>query len=448
MPQAAPLARETEGPAAPEGATPRPEPTSANTPGFDFRAVSDAVERFGTPLYLYDENVVLDNIGRITRSVTYPSTRFYFAMVTNRAWPILCAVAASGWRFHFNAPLEVEVLAHALERGGVPAADAERTLSGSVFSGGSVSREQMTALMSRGIFMHLTAVDQLAAYGALAADVPGALRDVGLRVQFDENMLRARQGVSVSEVPRALDVARAAGLSITSVHMYRGTGTSSAERFAEPLPIFAALAERFPDLRHVDIGGGFGYDYESRGGCFDWHALDHFVQALMRRLNAHFGRQMELRLEIGRAAVASGGVFATRVLSRKPGFSGAEVILGMDASSMSVRAAAPAVVGKRHHFSVQRRRSGPEREELYTLVGPTTYTSDYLAKRVRIGGAGAEGVQVGDTIVVLDCGAYGAVTHSEFLTTPRPAEAVLTRDGNLRAVTKRAGVEQITSHWA
>ncbi|HSU16580.1 hypothetical protein [Longimicrobium sp.] len=410
--------------------------------------IAEALETFGTPLYLYSESVLLDNLRRITDAVTYPDTKFYFAMVTNRAWPVLCRAARFGWRFHFNSPLEADVLACALERGGLSRAEMEACLAESVFSGGSISREQMMALVRHGTYVHLTACDQIPAYAGVAAATAGAPRAVGLRVQFDDNMQRARQGVSVSEIPETLALAHAHGLRITSIHMYRGTGTASAERFAEPFARFAEIAEGFPDLLHVDIGGGFGYDYETRGARFDWRALNAFVEGLMRRINAHFGRTLTLRLEIGRSAVASAGVFATRVLSRKPGFSEREVILGVDASSMSVRAAAPAVVGKRHHYFLERQRPGADRDDLYTLVGPTTYTSDYLAKRVRIAGCGEAGVQPGDTLVFLDCGAYGAVTHSEFLTTPRPAEAMITEDGEFLPITRRAGVEQITSHWA
>lgn len=435
----------------PAPATPEAPAAAAFAPSGEIlvngHAIAEALETFGTPLYLYSESVLADNLRRITDAVTYPDTQFCFAMVTNRAWPVLCEVARRGWRFHFNSPLEADVLACALERGGFSPAETAACLAESVFSGGSISRAQMEALVRRGTYVHVTACDQLPLYARVAA-AEGAPPEVGLRVQFDDNMQRARQGVPVSEIPAALAVARAHGLRVTSIHMYRGTGTSSAERFAEPFARFAEIAEGFPDLRHVDIGGGFGYDYESRGARFDWRTLDTFVQGFMRRLGTHFGRTLSLRLEIGRAAVASAGIFATQALSRKPGFAEREVILGMDASSMSVRAAAPAVVGKRHHYFVERQRPGADRDELYTLVGPTTYTSDYLAKRVRIAGCGEDGVQPGDTLVFLDCGAYGAVTHSEFLTTPRPAEAMITREGTLVAISRRAGAEQITRHWA
>ncbi|HEU0298654.1 MAG TPA: hypothetical protein VFR37_04350 [Longimicrobium sp.] len=409
--------------------------------------VEEALARFGTPLYLYSERTLLANLRRISGAVAYPQTRFYYAMVANRGWPLLCAIAREGWRFHFNAPLEVEVLKRALERdGGFSAEEIREVVAGSVFSGGSISRDQMLGLVRDGVFVHLTACDQVAVYGELAG--ADSLREVGLRVQFDENMQRARQGVTMAEIPRAVELAREQGLAITSVHMYRGTGTESAEAFAAPFGGFAEIAKQFPDLRHVDIGGGFGYDYLTRGARFDWDSLAASAERLMEQLNAAFGRTLTLRLEIGRAVVASAGIFATRVLSRKPGFADAEVILGVDASSMSVRASAPSVVGKRHHYLLHARRPGEANGEHYTLVGPTTYTSDYLAKRVEVAGRGESGVQPGDSVVVLDCGAYGAVIHSEFLTTPRPAEVLVTAGGEFVEVARRMGVEQVTMHWA
>jgi diaminopimelate decarboxylase len=410
-------------------------------------AVGEALARFGTPLYLYDERRLVDALERIESAVVYPGAHFHYAMVANRAWRVLSTVARTGWRFHFNAPMELEVARRALHRdGGFTAEEIDRVIAGSVFSGGSISAEQMRDVIARGVFVHVTACDQLALFGALAGGRSD--RSVGLRVQFDANMRRGRQGIPPAEIPRAMEVAREHGLSITSVHMYRGTGMREADTFAKPFGDFVAIAKRFPELRSLDIGGGFGYDYRTRGESFDWTVLAGFVDGMMREVNEAFGRRIELRLEIGRAAVAGAGLFATRVLSRKPGFAEGEVILGVDASSMSVKASAPAVVGKRHHYSIETPRPGADREETYTLVGPTTYTSDYLAKRVRVTGGGADGVQPGDVILVLDCGAYGAVIHSEFLTTPRPAEAMLTADGELVALAHRTGVDEVTGNWA
>lgn len=413
----------------------------------DGRAIDKALVQFGTPLYIYVEETLIDNLQRICGALSYPRTEFYYALVTNRAWRVLSTVARQGWRFHLNSPMELEVVKRALERdGGFSCDQITNVIANSIFSGGSISREQMQELIRHRVFVHMTACDQVALYGELARE--GASREVGLRIQFDDNMQRARQGVVLCEIPKALELAREHGLVITSVHMYRGTGTEDAETFAKPFGGFAEIARQFPQLQYVDIGGGFGYDYETRGAKFDWKALAIQVEHMLNQLNAAFGRTLGLRLEIGRAAVASAGVFATRVLSRKPGFVNNEVILGVDASSMSVRAAAPSVVGKRHHYLLEHKRPGAGSEEVYTLVGPTTYTSDYLAKRVEVAGRGQDGVQRGDVIVVLDCGAYGAVIHSEFLTTPRPAEVMLGVDGQIIELARRAGVEQITTHWA
>jgi diaminopimelate decarboxylase len=421
--------------------------TDATVPLMAPGTIAEAIDRFGTPLYLYDERRLIETLERIERAVVHPETHFHYAMVANRAWGVLATVARKGWRFHFNSPMELEVARLALRRdGGFSAGEVDRIIAGSVFSGGSISAEQMRDVIRQGVFVHVTACDQLALFGTLAGERGD--RSVGLRVQFDANMKRGRQGVVPDEIPRALRLAREHDLAITSVHMYRGTGTGDADTFAAPFGEFVEIARRFPELRSLDIGGGFGYDYRTRGATFDWTVLAGFVEGMMREVNGAFGRPIRLRLEIGRAAVAPAGIFATRVLSRKPGFAEGEVILGVDASSMSVKAAAPSVVGKRHHYLLQAARPGADRDEAYTLVGPTTYTSDYLAKRVTVAGGGAEGVQPGDVVLVLDCGAYGAVTHSEFLTTPRPAEAMLTAGGELVALARRTGVEQVTGCWA
>ena len=124
------------------------------------------------------------------------------------------------------------------------------------------------------------------------------------------------------------------------------------------------------------------------------------------------------------------------------------MLLGVDVSSMSTSAAAPSVVRKRYQAKALVGKPGARVDELYTLMGPTTYTNDYVRKRLVVDGVGEQGLQVGDVIVFGDCGAYGAVVYSEFLTSPKPAEIVIQKDGTLLLASRQGTAGDLIQYWA
>ena len=64
----------------------------------------ELLDRYGSPLYVYDGNALRATIERITGSIGWPRTRFCFASVTNGNLELLRIFRECGWGLHANTP--------------------------------------------------------------------------------------------------------------------------------------------------------------------------------------------------------------------------------------------------------------------------------------------------------------------------------------------------------
>ncbi|WP_233258500.1 hypothetical protein [[Phormidium] sp. ETS-05] len=75
------------------------------------------------------------------------------------------------------------------------------------------------------------------------------------------------------------------------------------------------------------------------------------------------------------------------------------------------------------------------------VCGNTTYSRDYLGRNCLL-----PALQEGDIIAILDTGAYGYAMSSHFLHRPRPAEVLITANGQHRLMRKREDYSVLLSN--
>ena len=174
-----------------------------------------------------------------------------------------------------------------------------------------------------------------------------------------------------------------------------------------------ATAKLLPDWEYLDFGGGFGYPYRSYGAAFDW---EEFGTELTQRLS-RLGREIDLIIEPGRAAIAGCATLLAQVVSVK--WQDEKQILGVDTTVANL--SVPSVHGGYRKIVTW----GRERAPLHPtdVCGNTTYSRDYLGRNCQL-----PALKIGDAIAILDVGAYGYAMSSHFLHRPRPAEALLEND--------------------
>ncbi|WP_204102154.1 MULTISPECIES: hypothetical protein [Spirulina sp. CCY15215] len=384
----------------------------AKTP-FSVAMARELLDNYGTPLYVYQRDRLLQTIDRITGAIAYPHCQFHFATVTNGNTALLKIFRDRGWGLHANSPGDVYL---GLKAGFFP--------ENIVYSGSNLNANELEQILYWGVAtFNLDSLSQLSSF----CQVYHKLREqisvprLGFRLNLPEITGESRIGVRPEEFPEAVKIADSYGLKIRGLHFYRGTGTNATEAFIEAIDIVLETCQQLPDWDYLDFGGGFGYPYRHQKVAFDWEKFGLNLTQKLQKVK----QKINLIIEPGRAAIAKCGTLLTQVVSVK--WQDEKQIIGVDTTIanlavLSVHGGDREIVS--WHDSTQETHQTD-------VCGNTTYSRDYLGKNVLL-----PALEVGDILAILDVGAYGYAMSSHFLHRPRPAE-VLLEDARSRLIRQR-----------
>ena len=191
-----------------------------------------------------------------------------------------------------------------------------------------------------------------------------------------------------------------------------------------------ALARALRDdgiaIEHLDFGGGVGIAYD--GG-----AAPDAADYVRRIVAAAGGSGLKLAIEPGRVLVGAAGVLLARVVDVKH-LPGARRFVVLDAGMTELMR--PGALRRLPPHRAGARR-GPARPTPCDVVGPICESTDTFARDRLL-----PPVEVGDLVVIRDCGAYGAVMGSNYLRRPLPPE-VLVEGPDWRVIRRRQTLEDL-----
>lgn len=382
--------------------------------------IADAV---GTPTYVYcwvDIETRYQELGRVLAGLNH---RICYAVKANSNLSILARLAALGASFDIVSGGELERLL----RAGGSAANV-------VFSGVGKSEVDIDFALKCGIgCFNVESASELERLAG-RAKLLGRRAPVSVRVNPDidaathpyiaTGLKESKFGVPA---PLALDLylraASSAHLTVVGIDCHIGSQVTDPKPFENALSallkLVDALASEGIALQHVDIGGGFGVNYD------DAKPLD--LAALGQALNARLAdRDMELLVEPGRYLVAEAGVLLTRVEYLKPAATSDHRNFAIVDAAMNdlIR---PALYQAWHKVDVVSPAETPARS--WNVVGPVCESGDFLALDREL--ALAEG----GLLAIGTAGAYGFVQSSNYNSRPRAAEVLV--DGGEFAVARR-----------
>lgn len=372
----------------------------------------ELLNTYDSPLYVYKSETLNQTITRITEAFDYPQTQFRFASVTNGNISLLQIFRAAGWGLHANTPGDIYL---GLQAGFSPAQI--------VYSGSNLNPLEMEQVLNWGVgTLNLDSISQL----QLFCDVYKSLTNsfsprLGLRLNLPEITGDSRIGVRVEEFADAIPLTRQVGLKLSGLHFYRGTGTNATTAFTNVIDQVIATAQLLPDWEYLDFGGGFGYPYHHDGAAFNWENFGADLSDKISRL----GRDIELVIEPGRAAIAGCGTLLAKVVSVK--WQSEKQLIGVDTTVANI--SVPSVHGG--YREIVALKESESATHLTDVCGNTTYSRDFLGKNCQL-----PALEIGDIIAILDVGAYGYAMSSHFLHRTKPAE-VLLENGTHRLIRQR-----------
>ncbi len=409
-------------------------------------APEELAERFGTPLYVYDLDVIERQVVAL-QAVLPPGAELAYAVKAN---PALAVVEHLG-RLGLGADIASGGELATVRRAGI---GADRI----VMTGPGKRDEELTAAVAMGIrAVTVESPGELARLESIAAGL-GRIQPVLLRAAVSEGARTERVrlvgddgagkfGMDAGDLAAAARQAvDSAHLELLGLHAFGASNVLDAGALLEHVAATVRAARRLAlsvgtSLRLVDAGGGLGIPYEPHEAALDLVRLGAGLTEIARDWAADpVLSEARLLLEPGRFLVAQSGAYLSRVVDRKTVNGRAVAIL--DGGVHHVLR--PALVGQDHRiraFCARTAAAANGSTEASPANCSTASSTPGAASRmvpVTVAGPLCSGLDVfshgavmtppivGDLIAVLDVGAYGFTESMPlFLSHPVPAEVAI-----------------------
>jgi diaminopimelate decarboxylase len=374
--------------------------------------VSDLAERFGTPLYLYSRATLERRYQAFDEAFGEHPHRIFYAVKANGNLALLNLLARMGSGFDIVSGGELE---RVLRAGGTP----DRI----VFSGvGKTDAEIETALRAGIHCFNAESAEELDRIQHIGREqnlmAPVALRvnpDVDARTHpyISTGLRENKFGVAIEDAPALYKkAAKASHLEVLGVDCHIGSQLMDLGPYEDAVQRILALVERLTHegmrIRHLDLGGGLGVQYEDQVPP----TPADYVATLLR----HVPRDMPVHIEPGRAIAAEAGIFVTRVLYLKPTDQRNFAIVD-GAMNDLIR---PSLYGAWQEIVPVTPHDADCRQ--WDLVGPVCETGDFLGKDRTLA------LEAEDLLAVRAAGAYGFAMASNYNARNRPAEVLVDED--------------------
>jgi len=403
--------------------------------------VSDLAREHGTPLYVYSEAAVRENFQSLRDAFAEIDPLICYALKANYSLAVCRVLAEEGAGFDIVSGGE---LFRALKVGAEP--------KKIVYAGvGKTHAEVEYALRTGILLFNVESEPELERIDAVAGDL-GTEARAALRLNPDVDphaheyattgKKGTKFGVDLDAAARLVDVA--AGLAhvrLAALHVHLGSPVNSPEPYDQALarvvPFLEDCRGRGAEIEWLDIGGGFGIEYQ--GG--ETAGPEEYARAIAPHVRRSGCRAI---LEPGRYLVGNAAALVTRVQYVKQ--SGGKRFVICDAGMNDL--IRPALYGAYHRIwpvaSEEPVPYGPEALEAQTdgrvrvdVVGPVCESGDFFARDRLLPPVGQD-----ELLAVFSAGAYGSSMSSNYNSRPRACEVMIT-DGSPRVVRERESYEDL-----
>ncbi len=355
------------------------------------------------PVYVYDAQTIREQARKL-RSLQSVD-RVFYAMKANSNHEILAMIEQEGIGFECVSPGELD---RAFEV--VPDLQPDRVL----FTPNFAPIQEYADAFARGVHVNLDNLFPLETHPEIFADQEIFVRiDPGHgRGHHDHVRTGGRGskfGIDIEDLPHLRELVQQHNVTIVGLHVHAGSGILTPQHWQTVGSQLLRLAEDFPSLRYLDLGGGLGVTERPDQEPLDLGQLDELLQQIRQARP-----ELEIWLEPGRYLVANGGVLLASVTQVKG--KGDMRYVGVSAGMHSL--IRPSLYGAYHHIVNLTRLDEPSVIQA-RIVGPICESGDTL-------GVGRHMPQAheGDVFLIETAGAYGYTMASNYNLRGLPREHI------------------------
>ncbi|AQQ70447.1 Diaminopimelate decarboxylase [Limihaloglobus sulfuriphilus] len=397
-------------------------------------SIQSIIDKVGTPAYIYCKNTFLDHLKKIQQAYSEIDTTICYSVKACGNINILRHLAQMGSGFDIVSGGE---LFRVQQAGG--------DMSKVVYAGvGKTDAEIKNALDARIGYFNIESEAELENLIKIAKE-KNTTAKAALRVNPDVDpkthtfittgKKESKFGVDIERAQKVFaDYADNGSVKLCALHVHLGSGGNTIDPYVEALEKTANLVEKLRENGHtieaVDLGGGYGADYETG---YSPSAKEYAVGIvpIIKKLD------VKLILEPGKSIAANAGILATQVQYIKKG--GTKEFAIVDAGMNDLLRPPlydafhfiwPAKVEK--NFVPEKRTKDLDISGCtkYDVVGPICEGSDFFAKNRLL-----PPLKRGDLLCIFTAGAYGHTMGSNYNARPMLPEILV--DGDKFQVIRR-----------
>lgn len=357
-----------------------------------------------TPFYFYNTALLKETLQKIKKEISaHKNYIVHYAIKANANPKLLRLIAQAGFGADCVSGGEIQ---RALDTG-FPASKI-------AFAGVGKSDWEISLGLDNDIFcFNVESEPELEVINELAK-AKGKIASVAFRINpnisahthanITTGLAENKFGIAMDDIERIIQKAeRLSHVRILGLHFHIGSQILEMDDFIALCQRINQLIEQLKQnhhqLKHINVGGGLGIDYEQP----DKHPIPNFssyFNTYAKYLNLSDGQQ--LHFELGRAVVGQCGSLITRVLYVKQGATKQFIIVDAGMTDL-IR---PALYQAHHQIENLNSR---EVLEKYDVVGPICESSDVFAKDILL-----PKTHRGDLIALHSAGAYGEIMASQY----------------------------------
>ncbi|MEW6364371.1 MAG: diaminopimelate decarboxylase [Acidobacteriota bacterium] len=420
------------------GSTPDqpPDPYVPETGPFTQEQLINYARTYGTPLYVYDGNLIQQKLKRFRGAfeAQYPSVKVFYALKANTNMAIVSLLRNAGAECISLGEMQIAV------RLGFRGEDM-------LFTSSAKTPEELRFAIEHGVTINLDSFGDLENLRK-ECESRGKRARISFRVNPDVDPHTHRFiatghrfskfGILLEndEIIRAYEVARACRwFEICGIQSHIGSQITELEPFERNARLLAEVVRKLRErlgieLRFVNLGGGLGIPYHDGQEVLTPERLAEGVCRVLKEELKGLPRLPALWLEPGRYLVGDSGVLLATVISVKdtPYRDFINVNTGFN------HLVRPLLYDAYHRVRVLGRSADLK---LYDVAGNICETGDILACDRLLPTPAS-----GDIVAFLDAGAYGFSMASSYNSFDLPAE-ILVRGDKVDLIRRRGDLEEL-----
>lgn len=392
-------------------------------------------EKYDTPLYVYNENILRNRCRDLKGLISYSNFTVNYSLKANSNLELIKIVRSEGLRVDAMSPGEIylNILA-----GYKP----EEIL----YISNNVNEDEFNYAIKAGVNISVDSVSQLELFGRINPGGRVAFRlNPGVGAGHHEKVTTAGQktkfGIEMSFIPEVKKILKKYNLKLIGINQHIGSLFMDSEAYLESSGNILSIARQFDDLEFIDLGGGFGIPYKKQSGQhrLDLNDLGGKLSGVIDSWVKEYGKKIEIKIEPGRYIVAESSILLGKVNSVKTNYN--IKYIGTDLGfNVLIR---PVMYDSHHDIEIYRRNGTPSlKEETVNIVGNICETGDIIAKDRLL-----PEIMENDILGVLDSGAYGYSMSSNYNSRLRPAEVLIDTNGDPRLIRKRDTLEDLVRNF-